>query len=183
MSRDSDEYLTDSPTLALVKQIFGAGIDFDPYSSPGQLVKCRDGLTLASDPEPWPQTGLWWANIPFSDSATVMPKLAEHFARCPKISALVLCLAAPSSAYWADTIWSPKIGCRRIGWVPRMKFLRLDANGVPQATAHTVSRDIALSLWTSEDRLVSRFEKFVPNFNPGKRPRTRPVVVIPGGRK
>ena len=182
MSSKTDEYITDRPMVELIKQIFGAGIDFDPYSSPGQLVKARDGLTLDSDPEPWPQAGLWWANIPFSDSKTVMPRLAAHFARNPQISALVLCLAAPSSSYWAETIWSPKIGCRRIGWVPRMKFLQLDERGIAQPTEFPVTRDLALSIWTSNDRLVNRFERFVPSFNPGVRPRKHSVVVTPGGR-
>ena len=187
MNPASDEFLSPQILLDLVKSVLGGGIDFDPYSSVGQLVKCRDGLTITSDPEPLPKSGNFYANIPFSKSEHAMERLATHFAANPAINALVVCLAAPSSLYWANTIWSPEIGCRRVGWLPRLSFLRLNEHGVAVPTEHGISRDIALSLWTSEERLVSRFEKFVPLFDPPtKRPRKKPrppVRISLGGRK
>jgi hypothetical protein len=179
--KPSDEFLSPKKLVDLAVQILGH-IDYDPYSSIGQLVKARDGLTIDSDPEPWPNRGNFWANIPFSESAEILEKLANHFANNRSINALVLSLAAPSSAYWFDTVWSTTIGCRRIGWVPRMKFLQLDENNVAQPTKDCISRDIALTLWTNEDRLIKRFEQHVPPFNPGVRPRKRPIKVIAGGR-
>lgn len=181
MSKDSDEFLSPPVLMDLVYQILG-NIDFDPYSSPNQIVKCRDGLTLESDAEPWPLAGTWYANIPFSESSDIMPKLANHFTKNPKINALVVCLAAPSSAYWAETIFSPAMNCRRVGWLPRLKFWKADEHGVAQPTKDSISRDIAITLWSDEDRLIKRFEKFVPSFNPGSRSRKTPVRISLGGR-
>lgn len=188
MSKSSDEFLTPPSLVALAKAVLDGPIDFDPYSSPGQLVPARDGLTLASDPEPWPTHGNWWANIPFSDSATVLPRLAQHFARAAQITALVLCLAAPSSVYWRHAVWSKKVGPRRIAWMPRLSFYRLDGAGKAVPTKDSISRDICMLLWTEDARIVSRFERLVPEFSPPSRTGkvskrdSAPICLSSGGR-
>ena len=181
MAKSSDEFLSPKKLVDLAVQILGP-IDYDPYSSPGQLVKARDGLTINSDPEPWPKVGNWWVNIPFSEGPDIMAKLANHFSINPRINALVLLIAAPCSAYWHETIWSDKIGCRRIGWTPRIRFMQLDEHGVAQPTKRTGERDTCVTLWTNEERLVKRFEQHVPPFNPGVRARKRLIKVSFGGR-
>jgi hypothetical protein len=185
MPKLSDEFLTPLTVSDLVKQVFGRPVDFDPYYAAAQVLPTRDGLSLESGPEPWPHTGHWWANIPFSESAEIMPRLARHFTDHPQINAIVLCLAAPSSIYWHDSIWSKQIGARRVGWIPRVSFLQDDGTGKAVATDHTVKRDIALSLWTSERRIIDRFERFVPLFDTAKKPRKTPrppVHISVGGR-
>ena len=179
----SDEFLTPVELSTLAKKIFGVPIDYDPYASKGQIVPARDGLTIHSEPEPWPDTGKWWANIPFSVSAQVMRKLTAHFAEHQAIDALVLTLAAPSSLYWRQCFWS-SVGPRRIAWIPRVSFLRLDESGVAQPTKHSVSSDLALSLWTSDPKLVARFERTIREWNPATRGPSKdwPIHVSPGGR-
>lgn len=188
MAKSSDEFITPPDLVKLAKAVLNGPIDFDPFSSPGQLIPARDGLTLASDPEPWPASGNWWANIPFSESKTVLPRLAQHFGRCPDITALVLCLAAPGALYWERSVWSPTIGARRVAWLPRISFYQLDASGKAVPTAATISREISLMVWTQDDRILTRFERLVSAFapsakdgKPSKR-EARRVHISEGGR-
>lgn len=175
MSKPTDEFLSPPSVVALAKDVLGASIDFDPYCSPGQLVKCKDGLMLTSDPEPWPTSGKWYVNPPFSESKHALAKLAQHFTRNPTITALVLCLAAPGSVYWREWVWS-SFGPRRVAWIPRLSFYQLDAAGVAQPTKHNIQRELAFMLWTSDDRIVARFEKVVPAF-------ASPAVHVQAGGK
>ncbi len=182
-STASDEYITPPALSDLAKKIFGGPIDFDPYACKGQIVPARDGLTIHSEPEPWPTTGHWWVNIPFSKSSETMNNLTAHFAANPAISALVLTLAAPSTVYWRQCFWS-KVGPRRIAWIPRFSFLRVDDHGIAQKTKDVIRSDIALSLWTSDPKLVIRFERTIAEWNPATRSPSKdwPIHVSVGGQ-
>lgn len=180
--KPTDEFLSPPSILELTRLILNAPIDFDPYASAGQLVKARDALTKNNPSEPWPSSGNWYVNPPFSESGQVIARLAQHFARNPNITALVLCLAAPGSTYWREWVWSKEFGPRRVAWMPRLSFFQLDGDGVAKPTKSNISRELAFMLWTPNDKVVQRFEKHCSEFKPTKRGSDKPIHVQAGGR-
>lgn len=177
-TKASDEYLTPAPIAALATKVLGH-IDFDPYGHPNQHVKVRDMHTAKTGVSPWPGTGKWWANPPFSQGAEQIPRLAKWWAS-HKIDGLLLCLAAPSSAYWREAIWSP-IGPQLIAWVPRMKFDQVD-EGCVIPTEDGISRDLALCLWSDDSTIQARFRRLVGESFPKSREGYSVSVIAGGGR-
>lgn len=122
-TKASDEFLTDQPIADLAKKIL-LDIYFDPFGHERQLVKVRTMHTRETGSQPWPTTGPFFVNPPFSLSSMVVPRVADWVSK-HKIDCLMLCLAAPGSLYWREAIWGPT-GPQRIVWLPRQSFLMYD---------------------------------------------------------
>jgi hypothetical protein len=156
--KPSDEYLTPPHLATLAHKILGGRPDFDPWGHPQQLVRVAQMQTLADHSEPWPVVDTYWANPPFSAGNKALPRFAEHLARTETAHGLMLCLASTGTKYWRESVWSPRVGARRIGWIGRHRFLAPSTNG-PQETEHVITRDLALVLWTRDYEVDMRFRR------------------------
>ena|SRR5688572_28689818 len=163
MSKPTDEFMSPPELVELAKRIFGGPIDFDPYGHASQLIPARDLHSLQTGAEPWPETGNWWCNPPFSESKFAVPRIAEWYATHREINGLLLCLAAPGSVYWRESIWSVTHP-QRIAWLPRLKFYRIGEDGQAYPTTQTITRDLALGCWSRENRVLARFDRFLKEF-------------------
>lgn len=218
----SDEFCTPPDVADLAKKVLG-DIYFDPYGHPKQLVKVRTMHTAATGVQPWPTHGPWYVNPPFSASGTQIPRVsawvAEH-----RIDCLMLCLAAPGSMYWRESIWS-KTGPQRVAWMPRLSFFQVDENpelevmlnvdtgevltprqvralpvdeetglsgavparvknpayGKMGPTPQSISRDLALMLWSTNPVVIARFVREVTAYAKEANPKAAPIGISLGG--
>lgn len=222
-TRESDEYLTPKAVADLAKKTLGA-IYFDPYGHPRQNVKVQTMHTIATGNQPWPAHGPWWVNPPFSQSGEQVPRISEWVSK-HGIDCLMLCLAAPGSMYWRDSIWA-KTGPQRIAWMPRLSFDQLDERkeltqyrradtgrlvsqttynklvrdqkqellekivieivpnpnyGTVAKTDQSISRDLALMLWSRNPVVISRFVREVGNYSTELDPEAPPIGISLGG--